>query len=95
MRFTKIVHRSVSRSVKRSSLDRKVLSSNLEPVKLDTVLPTARLRCDIFSKVSVLSWRNDAEMGSANSLRALAYYSKYNEKFDFDLTIIIVSFPKE
>ena len=27
----------------------------------------------------------DAEMGPANSLHASAYYSEYNERFDFDL----------
>ena len=32
--------------------------------------------------VLVLSGRNDAEMGPANSLHASAYYSEYNERFD-------------
>ena len=31
--------------------------------KSDTVLPTARHRCDISSKGAVLPGRNDAEMG--------------------------------
>ena len=51
-------------------------------VKPDTVLPTARHRCDISSKGAVLRERNDAEMGPANSLHAPAYYSEYNERFD-------------
>ena len=51
--------------------------SNLGPVKSDTVLPTARHRCNISSKGAVLPGRNDAEMGPANSLHASAYYSKY------------------
>ena len=64
-------------------VEREVRGSNLGPVKLDTVLPTARHRCDISSKGAVLPGRNDAEMGPANSLHASAYYSDNNEKFDF------------
>ena len=63
-------HRPVGRAITRSSLEREVWGSNLGPVKLDTVLPTARHRCDIFSKRAVLSGCNDAEMGLANSLHA-------------------------
>ena len=66
-------------------MEREVRSSNLRPVKSDTVLPTARHRCDISSKEAVLAGRNDAEMGPANSLHASAYYSECNERFDFDL----------
>ena len=73
------------RAVTRSSLEREVRGSNLGPVKSDTVLPTAHHRCDISSKGAVLPGRNDEEMGPANSLHALAYYSKYNERFDFEL----------
>ena len=50
--------------------------------KSDTVLPTARHRCDISSKEAVLPGRNDAEMGPANSLHASAYYSDYTKRFD-------------
>ena len=50
--------------------------------KSDTVLPTARHRCDISSKGAVLPGRNDAEMGPDNSLHASAYYSEYNERLD-------------
>ena len=32
----------------------------------------------------MLPGRNDVEMGLANSLHASAYYSKYNERFDFE-----------
>ena len=46
------------------------------------MLPTARHRCDISSK-AVLPGRNDAEMGPGNSIHASAYYSEYNERFDF------------
>ena len=75
-------YRPVGRAVTRSSLERQVWGSNLGPVKSNTVLPTARHRCDISSKGAVLPWRNDAEMGSANSLHASAYCSEYNERFD-------------
>ena len=40
--------------------------------QIDTELPTARLRCNISSKVTVLPGRNDTKMGPANSLYALA-----------------------
>ena len=40
---------------------------NLGPVKLDTVLPTARHRCGISSNEAVLRGHNDAEMGLVNS----------------------------
>ena len=73
----------------RSSLEREVGGSNLGPVKSNTVLPTARHRCDISSKGAVLPGRNDAEMGPANSLHASAYYSEYNERFDFNLCLIL------
>ena len=72
----------VGRAVTRSSLKREVWGSNLGPVKSDTVLPTARHRCDISWNGAVLPGRNDAEMGPANSLHASAYYSEYNERFD-------------
>ena len=75
----------VGRAVSRSSLEREVRGSNLGPVKSDTVLPTARHRCDISSKEAVLPGRNDSEMDPANSLHASGYYSEYNERFDFDL----------
>ena len=55
-----------------SSLEREVWGSNLGPIKSDTVLPTARHRCNNSSKKVSLSGRNDAEMGSTNSLHALA-----------------------
>ena len=42
----------------------------------------ARHHCNISLKGAVLPGRNDAEMGSANSLHASAYYSEYNERFD-------------
>ena len=48
---------------------------------LVTCLPTARHCCDISSNGAVLSGRNDAEIGPANSLHVSAYYSK-NERFD-------------
>ena len=44
----------VGRAVTRSFLEREVAGSNLGPVKSDTVLPTARHRCDISSKGAVL-----------------------------------------
>ena len=88
-------YRPVGRAVTRSSLEREVWGSNLGPIKLGTVLPTARHRCDISSKEAVLPGRNDAEMGPANSLHASAYYSKYNKRFDwFDLNNFIISNAK-
>ena len=60
----------------------------LGPVKLNTVLPTARYRCDICLKGAVLPGRNDVEMGPANSLHALAYNSEYNKRFNFDYKIL-------
>ena len=63
----------VGRAVTRSSLEREVWGSSLWPVKLDTMLSTARNRCNISSKEAVLpGGRNNAEMGSANSLHASA-----------------------
>ena len=51
-------------------------------VKSDTVLPMVCHHCDIFSEKAVLLRRNGAAMGPANSLDHLAYYSKYNQRFD-------------
>ena len=45
-------------------------------------LPTTCHRCDISLNGAVLPGRNDAIMGPANSLHALAYYCEYNERFD-------------
>ena len=42
-----------------------VWDSRLGPVELDTVLLTARHRCNISWKGTVLPWRNDAEMSPA------------------------------
>ena len=46
------------------------------------LLPMARHHSDISLKGVVLLRRNDVELGPANSLHALIYCSKYNEKFD-------------
>ena len=54
--------KTVGRALTRSSLEREVRSSHLGPVKLNTVLPMARHRCDISSKGAALPGRNDAEM---------------------------------
>ena len=56
-----------------SSLEREVCGSNLEPVKSNIVLPTARDRWNISSKGAVYFRRNDAEMISVHSLHASAY----------------------
>ena len=74
-------YRPVGQAVTRSPQDRQVCGSNLGLVKSDTLLPTARHRCDISSKEAVLLGRNDAEMGPTNSLHASEYYSEYNERF--------------
>ena len=55
-----------------SSLEREVWGSNLGLVKSYTVLPTASHLCDISLKEAVLPECNDAEMGPANTLHALA-----------------------
>ena len=75
------INRPVGRAVTRSSLEWEFSGSNLGPVKLDTVFPTAHHRCDISSNGAVLPRRIDAEMGSANSLHA-KHTAKYNERFD-------------
>ena len=62
----------VGRAVTRSFQEREAVGSNLRPVKSDTVLSTARHRCNIFSKRDVLLNRNDEEMGPTNSLHASA-----------------------
>ena len=48
-------HRPVCRVVTCLSLEREVWDSNLGPVKSDTMLPTARHRCEISSKGAMLS----------------------------------------
>ena len=48
------MNRPVNQAVNRSSLEREVLGLNLRPVKLNTLLPTVRHLCDIFSKGAVL-----------------------------------------
>ena len=62
----------IGRAVVRSSLERVVYGSNLGPVKLGTVLPTVRPRCNISAKGAVLPGRYNAEMDPANSLHVSA-----------------------
>ena len=45
-----LCNRAIGRAATCSSLERKVRSLNLGPVKLHTMLPTARHCCDIFSQ---------------------------------------------
>ena len=80
--FHLLICMPVGQAVTCSSLEWEVQGSNLWSVKLDTVLPTARRCCCISSKGAVLPEFNDAKMGLANSLNALALYSEYNERFD-------------
>ena len=47
-------NRPVARAVTRSSLEQDIWGSNLEPVKSDTVLPTAHHRWDSSSRGAVL-----------------------------------------
>ena len=70
--WTLSCNRPAGRMVTRLSLEWEVWGSNLGLVKLDTVLPMACHCCYISSKEAVLPWHNDAEMGPANSLHALA-----------------------
>ena len=51
--------------------------------QLETVLPTARYRCNISSKGAVLPGRNDAQIGPVNSLQASALYCIANFTNDF------------
>ena len=51
----------------------------------DTVLPTARHRCDISSKGDMLPAGAMTGIGPANSQHASAYYNEYNEKFNIIL----------
>ena len=80
---------TIGRALTRSSLEREVKSSNLGPVKSNTVLPTVRHRCNNSSKGAVLPGRNNAEMDPANSLHALVYYIKFNERFDLILCMAL------
>ena len=81
--------KTVGRALTRSSLEREIRSSNLGPVKSNTVLPMARHRCDISLKGAVLTERNDAEMDLTNSLHASMYYIEYNERFDLILCMAL------
>ena len=47
----------------------------------------ARHACDVSSKGPMSPGRDDAVMGAANLLHALAYCSEYNERFDLTSTI--------
>ena len=62
--YLDFAYRPVGGEVTCWSLEREVWGSNLGPVKSDTGLSTARLRCDVTSKEAVLARRNDAEMVS-------------------------------
>ena len=73
--------------VTRSFLEWEVGRSNFGLVKLDTALPIVRHCCGISLKEAVLPGRNDAEMGPANSLHALAYYNEYNVRFDLNTVL--------
>ena len=64
-------------------MELEVLVWNLGPFKSDAGLPTARHRCDIFSKGALLPGQNDAEMSLANALHASAPYSEYKKLICF------------
>ena len=72
----------VGRAATRSSLLWEVRDLNLGPVKSDTVLPTARHRCNISSKGVVLLGRNDAEMGPQTRYTLRRTTASINERFD-------------
>ena len=74
------------------ALASNIVSSTPPLVKSNTVLSTARHRCNISSKGAVLLGRNDAEMGLANSLHASVYCSECNERFD--LTTVCCMFKQ-
>ena len=52
--YNTYLYLSVDQAVTRSPREREILGSNLGPVKSNTMLPTTRHRCDIFSKEVVL-----------------------------------------
>ena len=56
--------------------------------QIKTVLIAARHLCDISSKRAGLPGRSDKEMGPANSLHALGYYSEYNERFNLTMDML-------
>ena len=64
-------------------MEREVWGSNFRSVKSETVLPTARHRCDISLKGVALPGRSNAEMGPANSSHPSAQHKEYNKRFDF------------
>ena len=67
---------SVPQTVTSLFLEQEIRVLNLGSVKSDALLPTAHHRCDISSKATVLSERNDRDLGLENSLHAWAYYSE-------------------
>ena len=68
----------------RLSLKREVCGSNFGLVKSDTMLQRlATVATFLRKELCKLPGCNDAEVGAAYSLHALAYYSEYNERFDF------------
>ena len=67
------------RAVTRSTLGWKVKGSNLGPVKPNTVLPTARHRCDISSKGAVLPAGAITRRWAASTRYTLR---RINERFD-------------
>ena len=64
----RVVYSISFRVVARSSLEREACGSNLWPIKSDIGLPTARHRCDIFSKRAVLPGRSDGEIMGLHKL---------------------------
>ena len=78
--ITNVTDRPVGRTVTRSFLEWEVGSSNLGPVKSDIVDNGSPPQRHFFAR-SCVAGRNDAKMGSANSLHASAYCSEYSERF--------------
>ena len=53
---------------------------------MQTVLPTAHHRCDNTSERAgrnVVAWRNDPEIGAANSIHAFGVIEGESKRFDF------------
>ena len=77
---------SVGRAVTREAVGLKFKSRAIQ-IGHSVVNSSPLLRH--FFEGAVLPGRHDAKMGTANSLRAQAYYSEYNERFDIDLMFCI------
>ena len=71
-------------------MEREIRGLNFGQVKLDTVLSTARHRCDISSEGAVLPEHNNTEVTPAYSLHVSAQCNEYNERLDLFKIIFLI-----